>query len=205
MVINNQISKRMVILIDNGHGSNTAGKCSPDKRLIEYAWAREIAKRLETALKAKGYDSRRIVPEETDIALSTRCRRVNAVCKEKGSKNCLLISIHINAAKGDGKWHDARGWSGWVAPNASSNSKRLAQAFYEEAARHNLKGNRFVPPCKYWTGNLAIVRDTNCPAVLTENLFQDNKEEVEWLLSENGKQTIVQLHVDGIMKYLKGL
>lgn len=195
----------MVILIDNGHGSNTGGKCSPDGKLREYAWARDIAKRLEIALKARGYDARRIVPEEIDISLSTRCRRVNAVCKDKGAKNCLLISIHINAAKSDGKWHDASGWSGWIALNASTNSKKLAQALYREAERHNLKGNRFVPPCKYWTGNFAIVRDTNCPAVLTENLFQDNRDEVSFLMSEAGKQAIVQLHVDGILNYVKGL
>ena len=30
----------MVVLIDNGHGSNTAGKCSPDKSLLEYKYAR---------------------------------------------------------------------------------------------------------------------------------------------------------------------
>ena len=195
----------MVILIDNGHGSNTGGKCSPDGKLREYAWARDIAKRLEIALKARGHDARRIVPEETDIPLSTRCRRVNAVCKDKGAKNCLLISIHINAAKSDGKWHDASGWSGWIAPNASTNSKKLAQALYREAERHNLKGNRFVPPCRYWTGNFAIVRDTNCPAVLTENLFQDNRDEVSFLMSEAGKQAIVQLHVDGILNYVRGL
>nr|DAT77576.1 MAG TPA: MurNAc-LAA [Caudoviricetes sp.] len=29
-----------------------------------------------------------------------------------------------------------------------------------------------------------MCRDTKCPAVLTENLFQDNKEDVEFLLSE---------------------
>lgn len=195
----------MVILIDNGHGSNTSGKCSPDGKLREYAWARDIAKRLESSLTAKGYDARRIVPEEYDVPLFTRCRRVNAVCKEKGAKNCLLVSIHINAAKSDRNWHEASGWSGWVAPNASSNSKRLAQLLYTEAEKHNLKGNRSVPSCKYWTGNFAIVRDTNCPAVLTENLFQDNKKEVAFLMSENGKKTIVQLHVDGIINYIKGL
>lgn len=195
----------MVILIDNGHGSNTGGKCSPDGKLREYAWARDIAKRLEAALKMKGYEVKRIVPEETDIPLSVRCRRVNAVCKDKGAKNCLLISIHINAAKSDGKWHDASGWTGWIAPNASANSKRLAQTLYKEAEKHNLKGNRFVPPCKYFIGNFAIVRDTNCPAVLTENLFQDNRDEVAYLMSEQGKQTIVQLHVDGIVNYIKGV
>ena len=51
-------------------------------------------------------------------------------------------------------------------------------------------------------GNFAIVRDTNCPAVLTENLFQDNQSEVKYLLSEAGKQSIVNLHADAIVKYL---
>ena len=33
----------MKILIDNGHGIGTAGKCSPDGLFREYAWAREVA------------------------------------------------------------------------------------------------------------------------------------------------------------------
>ena len=195
----------MVILIDNGHGSNTAGKCSPDGRLREYAWAREIAKRIEAALKLRGYDARRIVTEEYDVPLSTRCRRVNTICKQVGAKNCVLISVHVNAAKSDGKWHEASGWSVFVAPNASTNSKKLAQILYNEAEVHCLKGNRAVPACKYWTGNYAIVRDTNCPAVLTENLFQDNKNEVDFLMSETGKQDIVRLHIDGIINYINSL
>lgn len=192
----------MKILIDNGHGSNTAGKCSPDKSIREYAWAREIASRLVDELKKRGLDAERIVTEERDIALRERCRRVNAYCSKLGAKNVILISIHINAAKGDGKWHDASGWSGWVAPNASQKSKTLAALLYDEAVKHNLKGNRFVPPCKYWVGNFAIIRDTNCPAVLTENLFQDNKEDVKRLLSEAGKESIIQSHIDAILKYL---
>ena len=54
----------MIVLIDNGHGSNTPGKCSPDKSLREYRWAREIAARVEEVLKTKGIDARRIVTEE---------------------------------------------------------------------------------------------------------------------------------------------
>lgn len=192
----------MKILIDNGHGVDTAGKCSPDKTLYEYKWAREIANRLVAALKAKGYDAERIVTEETDVPLRTRCQRVNAICQKVGAKNCLLISVHINAA-GKGTWNTATGWSGWVAPNASANSKKLAQCLYAEAEARNLKGNRSVPSCKYWVGNFAIVRDTNCPAVLTENLFQDNQQEVKYLLSETGKQTIVDIHVNGIINYIK--
>lgn len=193
----------MKILIDNGHGSNTSGKCSPDGKLREYAWARDIASRLVAELKKRGLDAERIVAEETDISLRERCRRVNAICAKLGSKNVMLISIHINAAKSDGRWHDASGWSGWVAPNASQKSKILAQTLCDEAAKRNLKGNRSVPSCRYWVGNFAIVRDTNCPAVLTENLFQDNKAEVEFLMSERGKQEIVNLHADAIQKYIR--
>lgn len=192
----------MKILIDNGHGSNTPGKCSPDKQLKEYAWAREIATRVVDKLRRLGYDAIRIVPEDTDISLNERVRRVNKVCREVGSKNVVCISIHINAAGGDGKWHNATGWSGWVAPNASANSKRLAQILYKEAEIRNLQGNRSVPACKYWAGNFAIIRNTNCPAVLTENLFMDNEAEAHYLQTEAGKQAIVELHVNGIIKYI---
>ena len=39
--------------------------------------------------------------------------------------------------------------------------------------------------------------------VLTENFFQDNKEDVEFLLSPEGKQQVIQIHIDGILNYLK--
>lgn len=191
----------MKILIDPGHGSNTSGKRSPDGKLREYAWAREIAKRLEIALKAKGLDAERIVTEETDISINERVRRANAICNKVGTSNVLLVSVHINAASNSG-WKNARGWSVWVAPNASSNSKRLAKCLYEEADKAGFRGNRCVPATKYWIGNYGIVRDTKCPAVLTENLFQDNKEDVDVLMSEDGKQAMVDIHVKGIMSYL---
>ena len=121
--------------------------------------------------------------------------------KNKGY-HCILISIHINAAGADGKWHDARGWTGWISKKASKNSKRLAQLLYTEADKQGLKGNRWVPECKYWEANYTITTKTNCPAVLTENMFQDNKEDVNFLMSKEGKEKIVKLHIDGILKYM---
>ena len=50
-----------------------------------------------------------------------------------------------------------------------------------------------------------MCRDTKCPAVLTENMFQDNEEDVKLLLSEDGKQRIVDTHVNGIINYIKSL
>ena len=91
------------ILIDNGHGVNTKGKQSPDGRLREYAYAREIATRVVNELRGMGYNAERVVEEEQDIALSVRCKRVNDICKKVGAKNVVLVSIHNNAAGGDGK------------------------------------------------------------------------------------------------------
>ena len=193
----------MIILIDNGHGENTPGKCSPDKRLREYAYTREIARRVVKCLQCKGYDARRIVEEETDVTLSVRCKRVNDICKQEGAKNVLLISIHNNAAGADGKWHSARGFSAHVGLNASSKSKALAQYLWNEAIAQGLKGNRSVPATPYIAQNLAICRDTMCPAVLTENLFQDNKEDVELLLSEDGKEKVTATHVNAIVEFIK--
>ena len=92
----------MKILIDNGHGVDTAGKRSPDGRLREYAYAREIASRLEKALKARGYDAERIVTEENDIPLNERVKRANRIYTET-RKEAILVSIHCNAAGADGK------------------------------------------------------------------------------------------------------
>ena len=191
----------MIILIDNGHGINTPGKCSPDGRFKEYAWAREIAKMLYNRLK-DSYTTKLITPEEVDISLATRVKRVNDVCLEHGAKNVLLISIHTDADGADGKWHNARGFSARVGTNASSRSKKLASCLWSRAIEMGLKGNRCVPNEKYIAQNLYILKYTHCPAVLTENLFQDNKDDVDFLLSAEGKKKIVDMHVKGIIDYI---
>ena len=191
-----------IVLIDNGHGGETPGKCSPDGRLREYAWTREIARCVCDKLKSLGYDARLLVPELNDVPLRERVRRVNSVCAGAGSDNVLLISIHVNAA-GTGQWHNASGWTAWVAPNTSQRSRQLASLLNAEAVRLNLKGNRSLEP--FFTGNFAILRDTKCPAVLTENMFQDNSHDVDYLLSERGKSEIADLHVTAITQYLKSL
>lgn len=193
----------MKILIDNGHGVDTAGKRSPDGSLREYSYTREIARRIVQALTAEGFDAERIVTEEEDISLRERCRRVNAVCRSLGSKNVLLVSVHNNAAGSGGQWLTARGFSAHVSLNASDRSKRLAKCLWKAAIENGLKGNRSVPPEMFKAQNLAMCRDTLCAAVLTENLFQDNREDVAFLLSEEGKQAVTAAHVQGIKTFIK--
>lgn len=194
----------MKVLIDTGHGENTPGKCSPDKLLKEWAYTREIADRVVTGLRIRGIDAERLVKEDTDVPLSERCRRANNIYRETG-KNAILVSIHCNAAGNGVSWMNARGWSVFVSNNASSSSKKLANSLAQVAECIPVPVRTPLPGQRYWQQNLAICRDTNCPAVLTENFFQDNKEDVEYLLSAEGKQTVVQIHIRGIANYLKGL
>lgn len=208
----------MKILIDNGHGINTPGKCSPDGTHKEYKWAREIAGRIVASLKAKGHDAEILVPEEGDISLGQRVARVNSWCDKLGTSRVLLISIHNNAA-GNGQWMNARGWSAYTTKGVTK-SDALATCLYDVAERYlasyikNFKSadTRQRPIRKDLTDgdpdleeNFYILKNTRCPAVLTENLFQDNKDDLTYLKSEETKQAIVNLHVDGIINFINKL
>lgn len=189
-----------IVILDNGHGRETPGKRSPDGKLREYAYAREIVQRIHKALEEKGIKSVILVPEQEDIALSERVRRANKIYNDNGKK-AFLISVHCNAA-GNGNWMNARGWSVHIDKTGSNSSKKLAGYLFDAAKELGLKTRQPSPQVKYITQGLYICRYTNCPAVLTENLFQDNKEDVAFMLSEDGKRTITDVHVNGIIKYL---
>lgn len=195
----------MKILIDNGHGIDTKGKCSPDGTLREYAYAREIAERIVSQLKELGYDAERIVTEETDVSLKERCERVNKICRLLGTKNVILISVHCNAAGNGSQWMNARGWEAWTSIGQTK-ADCLASCLYEAADEAGMKTRKDMTdgdPDK--EEEFYILKHTLCPAVLTENLFQDNKDDVSFLLSEYGKQAIVNLHVNGIINFIKTL
>ena len=96
----------------------------------------------------------------------------------------------------------ARGWSAHVSLNSSITSKTFARSLIKAAEAEGLKIRKYSNTQPFWPQNLAICRDTNCPAVLTENLFQDNEEDVAYLLSEEGKRTITNIHVNGIIDFM---
>lgn len=195
----------MKILLDNGHGENTPGKRSPlwldGTQLFEWQYTREIAMMVEHALRKEGIDVERIVRENLDVPLSERCRRVNNICKEAGTQNCLLVSIHCNACNGK-----ARGWEIHTYLGQSK-SDEYATIFWNTAkeligTRSKMRGD-WSDGDPDWDSNFAILRDTRCPAVLTENLFMDNEEDCKYLLSPEGKLTIATIHTASILKILK--
>jgi len=49
--------------------------------------------------------------------------------------------------------------------------------------------------------NFYILKHTKCPAVLTENFFMDNVDDVRFLESREGKNALTLLHIEGIREY----
>ena len=51
--------------------------------------------------------------------------------------------------------------------------------------------------------NFYVLKNTQCPAVLVECMFQDNRADVEFLLSDVGKHGIIRTLLEGIISYIE--
>ncbi len=189
----------MKILIDNGHGAETPGKRSPDGRLREYRYTREIAAAVVGGLRQQGYEALRLVPEEADIPLKERVRRANAY-----GRDAILVSIHCNASGKGIEWKQPQGWSAYTTIG-ETRADLLASMLYE-AAEANFPERRirkdFSDGDADFEASFYILCRTLMPAVLTENFMMDNRDDVAYLLSDEGRQAIVKTHVEGIVSYI---
>lgn len=218
--------KMPVILIDVGHGKDTPGKRSPDAvagklasplYFREFSWTRRCGQGIVDVLQAEGFTAFLLVKEEEDVPLKERTNRVAAYCRTYGIQNVLLISIHVNAAGKGQKWMDARGWCIYTSPGETV-SDRLATEIHAAAVPELTQreyARTFLPTSKQkairtdfsdgdpdYEAKLWMLTKTPCPAVLSENMFQDNKEDVAFLKSDQGLGACIQLHVQGIENYI---
>lgn len=199
----------MKIILGTAHLKSTPGKCSPDGRLKEYKYSREIVQDIKIKLESMGYEVYVDIPEDnlnitTNQELSRRVKFVNDVCDKYGAGNCLYVSIHVNGAGDGSKWMNATGWECYTTVG-KTNSDILATFLYKRAEQ-NLEGKKIRTD--YSDGdpdkesNFYVVKNAKCVAVLTENFFQDSKEDVEYLLSDIGRHQIVRTHIEGIIDYI---
>jgi N-acetylmuramoyl-L-alanine amidase len=192
----------MKFLIDNGHGEETPGnrsqKWEDGTQLFEWEYTREIAAEVVKRCKAAGLDAQLLTPEKNDVPLYERVIRANKLAKIYGAKNTLVVSIHNNAAN-----KKAHGWEVHTYLGQSI-SDTYAKVFWNIAKEKLAKTTRPKMRGDHADGdpdfdsNFAILRDTVCPAVMTENLFMDNEEDCRFLLSEEGKEAIIQIHTEAI-------
>lgn len=203
------MDKKFLVILDNGHGKNTPGKRSikwdDGTQLFEWEWCREIAKLLKERLDAENIPCVLLVPGDDDVELSTRANAANNI---KGYDAKIMISIHGNASTNGGVAGKARGWEIYTT-KATNNSDILAQKFVDNF-KYVFDGTPALKDIKkvdrgQKESNFTILFKTNCPCVLTENFFYDNEEDCKFMLSEEGKDKIVELHYRAIKEYLASL
>ena len=187
------------VILDNGHGKETAGKRSPiwddGRQLFEWEFNRDIVQRICLLLEQDNIRFEKLVPEDVDVSLKERCRRANAIHDRTGG-DCFLISVHGNAGGG----------TGWECYTTSGNTRAdeiatsLCRSFEAEfGGEYRMRfDNSDGDPDK--EQDFYILRNTKCPAVLTENFFMDNYRDCLLMMSADGRQRIAEAHYWAIRK-----
>jgi N-acetylmuramoyl-L-alanine amidase len=227
------------VILGTAHLITTPGKRSPDGTFREAVFSREMVSRIKEELEADGFnvlvDYEPLLPnteikavsakEEQKRELAYRIDFVNSICKKKGSRKCLYVSIHVNAAGSGKNWMSAGGWCCYTSVGQTRGD--VFADFLYESARLNFKAYENIiaqGKKKGWydkyqkafrtddsdgdadmESDFAVLKKTNCAACLSENFFQDNKSDFAYLNSEDGKEAIVRTHVEAIKNYVESL
>lgn len=213
----NKLYSNVCVFLDPGHTDKTPGKRSPDNRLYEWKYNREIVKMIESELDKLGIEHWNSHPEDSWVDSShntdskdlvLRCQRINKKYTEvrANNKKAFMISVHVNAA-GSGDWYNATGWSAYTT-KGQNNSDKLADCLYDAAEEILVPLGKKLRTDKSDgdrdnESNFYIIKHSNCVCALTENFFMDNKDDVDFLLSDKGKEAIVKVHIEGIKKYIE--
>ena len=200
--------KQIKIILGTAHLSSTPGKRSPDGKFREYAYSRKVCKAVQEELLSRGVDCVIDYLDDDMPGLTSsqelvkRVQIVNAIAKKT---DCLYVSIHVNASAKSG-WDKATGFSIYTSPGETK-SDTLATDIFDEATKllkpigKSLRKDMSDSDPDF-EENFYVLRKTICPAILTENFFQNSKADVEFLESPLGFEAIVTYHVNGILKYL---
>ena len=196
--------KKLVLILDPAHGEETPGKRSPDGKHREYKWSRNILKKLDCLLKQNDYRVEYTTTTDNEPGLTIR-KNFASNLKVDSNQTKLLISLHNNAAGNGSQWMKASGIEVFTTVGQTKSDtyaeiviNQLQKDFAELKFRLDTSDGD-----KDKEENFTVLTGSGYTAMLIEWLFQDNKEDVEYLLSDEGRKTIAKLHVDGIVEYLK--
>ncbi|MPM07433.1 hypothetical protein SDC9_53739 [bioreactor metagenome] len=179
---------QLTIILDDAHGNNVPGKCSPDLSHREWQWSQFYMMKLQEHLQSIGYTVIYNAPEETEPGLLVRVRRMNQV-----SSPAFVLSLHNNAA-GMGDWMNAQGYSVWTTKGITRSDSCATILF------NNLR--LFIPDLKFrrdltdgdpdYESNFTVLMSKH-PSVLLEFMFQDNIEDLQ--LIENPQLCMTLLFI----------
>ncbi|TRZ38517.1 LysM peptidoglycan-binding domain-containing protein [Niallia circulans] len=178
------------IFIDPGHGGSDPGAIG--NGLKEKDLTLKIAKKIQ-ALLLDGYKNVSVKLSRTGDTYPTLTQR--AVDANKWGAD-FFLSVHINAGGGTG-YEDFR-YSKTAASSATGKHQSCIHGEIVNAIKSfgvTVRGKK--------AADYAVLRQTNMPAILTENLFIDRAADAKCLKNEKFLDAVAQGHVDGLAKTLK--
>ncbi len=181
----------MIIILDAGHGYQTAGKRSPDG-MQEYEFNRKVAQYVKDYLANYFNTTVYFVHEDTrDVPLKER------TMKAKAHQADLYVSIHANAFGSSG-WNEANGIETYVYETKPKEALALAEKVQSALVQSTSLKNRGVK-----TANFQVLRETSCPSILIECGFMTNKQEATLLKSTPFRQKCGQAIANSIIEFYK--
>ncbi len=146
------------IVIDAGHGGHDRGGI-PGQRLGEKGYTLDVAKRLQSLLRAAGFKT--VMTRSTDdfIGLDRRCSIANA------QRDAVFVSVHFNSATREG----ANGIETYYHARSGAS---LAAAVHREVVKAAGTEDRKIRQRGFY-----VLRNTRIPAVLAELGFLTNGAE----------------------------
>lgn len=173
--------KNITILLDEGHYEGCPGKRSPQfedgTQFFEWEYCRELGRRIKEECDSLGIKCIRTTNKDVEVSLTKRADHINNLFRKekKLGRTALLISLHANAAS-NGAWSNATGWEVFTTEKTTNSDKFaniLCKIFPSIFPDKKLRGHK--------EKDFTLLYKVNCPCVLTENFFYDNKEECRWM------------------------
>ena len=197
----------MVIVIDCGHNySDTWQKMSPIRedgtRFYEYENNRKIGRLLSMELDKLGIEYVYTIhpDDKNDKSLENRVGIANSIAYKEGKNNVLFLSIHSDAYGMADKWYDDIIGFSIFTSKGNTLSDKYAEVFlknYKEGLGNNSKVR------DEYDKNYYVLAKTICPAILLENGFYTSHKDLEFIDSDEGRKTIVDIIVKSIQEIIK--
>lgn len=180
----------MKIMLDAGHGYETAGKRSPDG-MKEYEFNRAVADEVSKLLSK--YENVTVFiahSDESDVPLKERTDMANRLAVD------CYVSIHANAY-GTG-WNNVRGIETYIYVTKPKIAHELARKIHNSLIAATAMKDRGVK-----TASFHVLRETRMTAVLVECGFMTNKEDTTLLRSASYRRLCAEAIVKGLREQYK--
>lgn len=190
-----------VVAIDAGHGSNTAGKRTPDG--YREHWINvKCASYFDKAMKRCGVKTVKVAwdddnaTDDVDITLLERQRTV------KNSAATISISFHANAHGSGAEWTSGQGIETLIHTDGlkANDSLRLANLVQSELIKGTPQKNRGVKRMELAMCNCVAMKTK--ASILIEIGFMTNKYEAELMKTEAFCKECAEETAKGVCKYL---